>query len=198
MTNFMKYIIAAFLGFALIACESEPDQQPPPPDQQQAPQDPMGGEMQQQPPTDVDVSEEELQQFVEAASEAQEAQMGLQMEMVEAVEDEGLSVEVYNQIAQAVQMGQDRDEIDVTAEELDQYDLANEKIDEIEQRLEAQISDAVEDAGMSMERFQELNMAIQQDPALQQQVQQMMMGQQDMQQPPQDPQQQQPPQPDPQ
>lgn len=165
-----RYLFLLTFLFAFTACESDdaPPEQPPP-------QDPMQGQMQQQAPAlDIDVTSNEIDQFVEAAIKAQDAQMEAQQEMIDVVDEEGISVETYNQIAQAVQMGQPVEDIDVTAEQLEQYDRASELIEEIEETLRSNIEEVVENTGMDFERFQEINMAAQQDPALRQQIEEKM------------------------
>lgn len=79
--------------------------------------------MQQQPPTDIDVSDQQLEQFVEAQvaiieiqqdytvrlqevedpDRAHELQVQANEEMTEAVTDAGLDVESFNSIAMAIQ-----------------------------------------------------------------------------------------------
>ena len=145
----------------------------------------------QQPPEDaapqIDVSDEELQLFVDASMNAQTVQAASQQEMVAVVDEEGIDVNTYNEIMQAQQMGQDMDELDVSSDDLEKFEDAFEKIQVIEQEMEADLTQAIEEEGMEMERFEEINMAIQQDPELQQRVQQMIQEAQMQQQPPQQP-----------
>ncbi len=145
----------------------------------------------QQPPQDaapqIEVSDEELQVFVDASMNAQSVQAESQQEMVAIVDEEGIDVQTYNEIMQARQMGQSEEELDVSREDLENFESAYEKIEEVEQKMEQDLTEAIEEEGMEMERFQEINMAIQQDPELQQRVQQMIQQEQ-MQQQPQQPQ----------
>ncbi len=169
-----KYIIAVILAFALIACEDDSamDQTQ---QQQQQEQDPMGEQMQpefdQGQAEDIDISDEELERFVSAIVSAQELQMESQEEMMQIIEEEGISVDLYNQITQAQQMGQSEEEIGASAEDMENYNNALERIMEIEAELEPKMAEAIEDAGMDMERYQEINMAVQQSPELQQRIQ---------------------------
>lgn len=172
-----KFLAAILLSFALIACQSETSQemsgQAPPPTEDpvdgQTPEDPMA---QQQAASDV--SDEELEQFVNVSSVVQEIQMEAQTEMIEIVENEGLEVDTYNQIAQAMQMGQSEDEIDVSSEDMERFENASATIQEMEMELEAEMTSAIEDEGMDTERFMMINMALQQDPELQQRIQEHM------------------------
>lgn len=164
---FTGMIVAAFAFFAIPA-EAQFQQ----PQQQEAPE--------------IEVSDDELELFLEASFSAQEIQTESQQQMVEIVDDEGLDVETYNEIMRSEQTGESAD---VSSDDKEKFENASEQIREIEQDMEAEITEAIEEEGMEMSRFQEINMGIRQDPELQQRVQQMI---QEMQ--PQQPQQPQPPQ----
>ncbi len=126
----------------------------------------------------IDVSDDELQSFVDASMSAQAVQAESQQEMVAVVDEEGIDVQTYNDIMQAQQMGQSTEELDVSADDMEKFESAFEQIQEIEQEMEAELTGAIEGEGMDMDRFQEINMAVQQDPELQQRVQQMIQQEQ--------------------
>ena len=131
----------------------------------------------------IEVSDEELELFIDASMNAQTVQMESQQEMISIVDEEGIEVSTYNEIMQAQQMGQPLENIDVTASDIEKFESAHEQIQEVEVRMEREIAQAVEEEGMEMERFQEINVAIQQDPELQQRAQQMIQEIQMQQQP---------------
>ncbi|TVQ72804.1 MAG: DUF4168 domain-containing protein, partial [Balneolaceae bacterium] len=95
----------------------------------------------------------------------------------------GIEVSTYNEIMQAQQMGQPIEDLGVTESDIEKFESAQEQIQEVEARMERDLAQAVEEEGMEMERFQEINMAIQQDPELQQRAQQMIQEIQMQQQP---------------
>lgn len=168
-----KLLTAIVFAFAFMACQGDSSQD------QSMQQDPMQQEnpMQQEPTAQTEVSDEELETFLDVSSELQEIQMGSQQEMIAVVEDEGLTVEKYNAIAEAEQMGQPTDELeDVSSEDLEKYVQASTQIAEMEEELEPEFEQIIEENGMEMDRFQEINMALQQDPALQQRIQEMMQS----------------------
>lgn len=174
-----KLLTAIVFAFAFMACQGDNSQDQ---SMQQDPmqQDPMQQEnpMQQEEPTaQTEVSDEELETFLDVSSELQEIQMGSQQEMIAVVEDAGLSVEKYNTISEAEQMGQSTDELeDVSEEDLENYIEASTQIAEMEEELEPEFEQIITENGMDMDRFQEINMALQQDPALQQRIQEMMQS----------------------
>lgn len=131
----------------------------------------------------IEVSDEELELFIDASMNAQSVQMESQQEMISIVDEEGIEVSTYNEIMQAQQMGQPLEDLGVTESDIEKFESAHEQIQEVEVRMEREIAQAVEEEGMEMERFQEINMAIQQDPELQQRAQQMIQEIQMQQQP---------------
>lgn len=180
--NMIKYISIMVVALSFIACQNDSQQEQTTPDQSMQ-QDQM---QQQQPAAQIEVSDDELEQFVEISTELQGAQMESQQEMVAIVEDEDLSLEVYNQIAESRDMGQSDEDIDVSSEDIEKFERASEGISEIGMEIEAEMEERIEDSGMTRERFQEINLALQQDPELQSRAQVMMQQQQGMQQQPQD------------
>ncbi len=195
----LKYILSAVLAIALAACGGDET----PGEFGDQPEQPMGEEMpEQQAPmgegADADVSDEELQAFFDAAMIAQEIQAGYQQQMEGILEDEDIELETYSQIYQSLQMGQDPDEAGISSEDMDKFEVADEKIDELSQELEEEINEAIAAEGLEMDidRFQEIDMAIQQNPELQQRLQEMMMQEEGMPQPEPQPEGQQQPQPE--
>ncbi len=137
--------------------------------------------MQQDMP-DIEVSDQEMEQFVEVTFDAQRIQMSAQEEMVEMVEGAGLSVERFNQILTGMQQGQSQSDMGVEDEEMQRFDTVIEDLEVVQQQVEDNISQVIEDKGMEVDRFQEINMALQMDPELQQKYQeiaQRMEGEED-------------------
>lgn len=176
-----KYLSITILALSFIACQSGSDN--PQEEMQQSPQQQPSqqGQFQQQQAPDVDVSDEELDTFTDAIVAAQEVQMEFQQEMVAMIEEEGMDVETFNKIAQANEMGQSTDELDVSEEDMQNFENVSGKIQEAQTGVNEEVTAAVEDAGMEMARFQEINRAIQQDTALQQRIRERMMQMQSQQ-----------------
>ncbi len=147
--------------------------------------------MNQQPAEPIEVSDEELEEFVEVHMGVAEMQQQLQMQYPQVLEEEGIEIETFQEIMQAEEMGAGRDDVDASEEELEAYDAAMEVIMEMEEELQEDVEEHVEEEGMEYERYEEIMMGIQQDPELMEQAQQLM---QQMQGVPQNQQQQAPPQ----
>lgn len=150
-------IASLFLAGSYISAEAQ--QQAP---QQQAPQ--------QQPSVDVD--SDEIERFANAFESVQKVQDEARDNMMQAIEEEGLDVETYNQAFRMQEQGSESEmSEDLSAEEQEKFEQADASIDEIEQEAQTDIEQAITDANLEVERFEELWVAIQQDPELQQQVQ---------------------------
>ncbi|MEX0684867.1 MAG: DUF4168 domain-containing protein [Balneolales bacterium] len=170
----LKYIVVAGLLIAQVGCQNDnSNSEGSTPEQMQGEmQDQMSNQMSQNQDINTDVSDEELDEFVGAMNQAQGVQAEAQQEMLAVVEKEEIDVDTYNQIAQSVQMGQSKEDLDIEEEDMQKFEKASAEIDEIEKDMDGKMTLAIESEGMSMDRFQEINLAIQQDPDLQQRIQQ--------------------------
>ncbi|WMJ73122.1 DUF4168 domain-containing protein [Cytophagaceae bacterium ABcell3] len=115
----------------------------------------------------TDFSEEEIEQFVEATEKVMPIEMAAQEKMTEIVEEEGLTVERYNEIATMQQLGM---EGQISEEEEEAFEAATARVTEIQAEAEAEIRETLNDEGLSLEEFQEIISAYHQDPELRQRV----------------------------
>ncbi|MFW5658086.1 MAG: DUF4168 domain-containing protein [Bacteroidota bacterium] len=121
-----------------------------------------------------EISKKELKQFASAFKKVQVIDQKAQANMVTAVEEEGLEVQRYNEIQQAQQ---DPDqEVDATPEELNKYETASEELETIREQARQQMHEKIIDEGFSINRYQEIAVAIQNDPELQQKLQEYLQG----------------------
>lgn len=131
-------------------------------------------QMQQQQQVNPDVSDEELQKFVDAYQEIQVENQKIQQEMIAKIKEEGMDVQRFSQIQQAKQNPQQ--EASMTAEEKEALESLMPKLQTIQQESQAVMQEKIESAGLSMSRYQEIAQMIQQSPELQQKLQGMMEG----------------------
>ena len=148
--------------------------------------------MQQEPAEPVEVSDEELQEWVDVFVGVQEINQQIQMQLPPIIEEAGLSIEKFQEIMQAEEMGQAREDIDASESEMASYDEAMDEIMEIQEGAEEEMIEHIEGEGMELERYEQIMMALNQDPELAQRAEELLMEAQGMQQQP--PQQQAPPQ----
>jgi TolA-binding protein len=176
---FLKKSLSALVTVSLISCgfvyaqQQHPDQQR----HQQAPQqEHYQGEdrpPQQQQPAPVEVSESDLEQFVEAVGKVDEVQQENQQKMMSVIEKHEMTVDEFNQIMQA-QQAPGGEAPDVSQEQLEKFNQASGEIQQIQANMDTEVQQAIGEAGMDMEEYQNIYMAIQQDPELMQRVQEMM------------------------
>ncbi|MBN1755772.1 DUF4168 domain-containing protein [bacterium] len=127
------------------------------------------------PPTPAtDVSDEELKIFAELMEETQKIQYESQEEMQNAVTGTGMSIERYSNIMQQMQGQGQGESTEISDEEQIQLGEAQEALQKIQMDTQQKMIAAVEEGGMSTDRFQSILMAIRSDPSMQQRLQQLM------------------------
>lgn len=115
----------------------------------------------------VEVSDDEMKSFVEITMDAQKIQMDAQTEMIELVEEAGISVERFNQILTGMQNGQSQTDMGMDDDEMKRFDDVLDELEAVQVKVEGQIIEVIESKGMELDRFQEINFAIQMSPELQ-------------------------------
>jgi hypothetical protein len=142
-------------------------------DQQQA----MPGQLGQQ--GDIEVSDEEIQKFVEAAKQVQSISMGVRQDMNKAVQDEDMGAQRFNEIQRSQQTQQGN--ANATDAEMEQYQKIMEKIQNLQSSAQGDMEKAIKDAGLTVERYQSIAQAAQQDTTLMKQIQEEMQSSMQMQ-----------------
>lgn len=120
-------------------------------------------QMQQQPVTEV--SDDEMEQFALAFVEIQNIEQKVQPEMVQAVEEEGIEVQRFNEIMNAQQ--DPNQELNASEDELKKFAAANREIEEIQSRAQREMMGKISEAGLTVERYQEIMVAVRNNPELQ-------------------------------
>lgn len=128
----------------------------------------MGQGQQQMPdlPTSDDVSDEELTQFVQTIADIEPIQMEAQADIEEAVAEEELDFERFQQLMMAMQNPQMADQVEMSEEEEQKIENIQPKLTEIQMGAEEEIIAMIEDNGLDVERYQAIMMGAQQDQEL--------------------------------
>ena len=160
-----KIVIHPLLGFALLMIVSLP-----------ATLKAQDTVPQQQPSTEMraDFSDDELKSFVKANEKVMAIQMEGEQKMIKAIEDEGLSLDRFNQILE-----QQRDPqrgTETSQEELKSFNNAAQVILEENARIEKQMSSSIEEEGIDIETYKQIMVAYQQNRAIQSRVNKMVNG----------------------
>ena len=132
--------------------------------------------MQQQPPQSADYSDSELIVFINAAQKVMPLQQESQMKMIEEVEGQDLTVEEFNEILEAQSTGE---QVTATEEDLTAFNNAIEGIEEIQMEYQEIISGAIEEEGISLQKYEQIMTSYQTDPDLQMRLNQLMEEQQE-------------------
>lgn len=122
-----------------------------------------------------DISEDELGSFAAALEDVQEIRQDTAEETQQAVGDSPLEQQRFQELYQARQNGRQQGP-DETDAESRQFDELMGQIQQIQQGSRQQMVEAVEDEGLSVERFNQIAQSIQQNPELQQQFREMQSG----------------------
>lgn len=148
--------LAATLFFSINAMAQVPMQQ---------------GQQQQQ--VNTDFSDEELEGFVNVYVKASEIQQENEMVMMQAIEEEDLELERFNEILTSRQNQESVQDINATPEELAAFNKAAEKIMQVQQEAQTEINELIEEE-IGAEKYQQIAMAYQQSPEVQQKVNEML------------------------
>ncbi len=122
-----------------------------------------------QAPQDTEVSDKEIKTFASAFQQVQALDQKAQQDMVKAVQDEGLSVQRFNEMLQSEE--DPNQEANPTEEEKQQYENVNKQIAVIQQKTQQSMQKKIQDEGLSIQRYQEIAFAIQNSPELQEKFQ---------------------------
>lgn len=105
-----------------------------------------------------DFSDEEFKEFVKINLVLIPLQEKSQQEMVKAVEDNDLKIERFQELAQAQQAGT-LTEVSQDAKEMANFNMAGQKVMEMQQVLQDNIMQAIAESKLSEQKFQEMFMS---------------------------------------
>ena len=120
------------------------------------------------------VTDAELGKFAEAFQVVQMENQKAQQKMAKVISDNGMEVERFSAIQQA--SANPNQEVDATDKEMKAHDAIMAEIKKMQPAIEAKMEKAVADSGITIERYQAIGTALQQDKSLQQRFQKMMMA----------------------
>lgn len=120
------------------------------------------------------ITDDELQKFADAYQQVRLINQSSQQKMMEAISDEDLTVKRFNLINQSEQ--NPNKEVEATDEEFENYQAAMEAVESIQQNVQAQLQTKIQEAGITLERFQQIANQMKNDKALQQRLASLMQG----------------------
>lgn len=134
----------------------------------------QGQQMQQMQNAQADsVSDQELEKFVETAQDLRSIQQDVQTEVQQMVKEEEMSFQRFQQIMMSKQNPQMAQKVQVTDEEEAVIKEMQPKLQQIQQQANQKQIAAIQDNGLTPQRFQQIAQAVQSDPQVMQRFQQM-------------------------
>ncbi|WP_236979027.1 DUF4168 domain-containing protein [Membranihabitans maritimus] len=127
---------------------------------------------QQQPVTEV--TDQDIDKFVNAMKTVEKVNQEAQPKMVKAIEGAGMDPQSFMQISQTQQQGK---KPDLGEEEMKKFKEAQQEVQKVQLEANKKIEAEIAEHDLSVQRFNEIYLALQQDPELQKKVQQKMGGQ---------------------
>ncbi|PTX42435.1 uncharacterized protein DUF4168 [Christiangramia gaetbulicola] len=120
----------------------------------------------------IEVSDAELEKFADVFQKMRMMNQQVQQEMMAVVTNEDLELQRFNEIHQA-EMDPNKD-IETTSEEDKKYKAVVAEIEVIQPKYQKQMQEVITESDLSMERYQQLAMALRSDVELQQRLQEIL------------------------
>ncbi|MCP9201016.1 DUF4168 domain-containing protein [Gramella sp. GC03-9] len=120
----------------------------------------------------IEVSDSELSEFAQVFQQIRMVNQEAQQEMIAVVQEEEFELKRFNEIHQAKMNPQQ--EIETTEAEDKKYKVVVDELQTIQPKYQEKIETVISDSDLSMERYQQLAMALRSDQSLQQRLQEMM------------------------
>lgn len=129
---------------------------------------------QQQQQPQVEVTDAELNKFAKAFQGIRVIGQQSQQEMVKVVQGEGMKVERFSKIHEATL--NPKMEVEATEEEKAQHKKIISKLEMMQGSMQEQMEKTITEAGLSLERYEQIAMGLQSDLELQQRLQAILQG----------------------
>lgn len=122
----------------------------------------------------IDVSDAELTRFAQVFQQMRMINQTAQKEMMQVVQEENFELKRFNEIHQAKINPQK--EVETTKEEDKKYELVVAELQTIQPKFQKKMQQVITESELSMERYQQLAMALRTDTQLQQRLQKIMQS----------------------
>ena len=136
-----------------------------------AQQVPMRPQQQQQ--TQTDISDTQLEKFVAASQDLGAIQQSMQQEMMATVQEEGLDMKKFQEMAAQKQNPNKETTMEISAEDEQAFQNAMKEVQSMQMEMQKEMQATVNENGLNVQEFQEIQQAYRQDPELQAKVNEM-------------------------
>lgn len=151
-------LTALFVMGGIVGAQQQQQQQQQQPQQQQP--------MQQQ----KNYSDEDIDLFANSLVKAMPIQQETEQKMIKEIENEGMELDKFNQIARQMQQGGQPE--GVSEDEMQTFQDISEKIQGIQMEAQKEVNDIISEEGMTPAKYQEMIGAYSSNPELKQKVDQ--------------------------
>lgn len=131
---------------------------------------------QQQQQQQKEYSAEEIDLFAEAVVEVLPIQQKAEQKMVEEIEDQGMDLDKFNQIARQMQQGTEPEGVE--DEDMQTFQSISEEIQSVQMESQQEINKVITETGISPAMYQEMIAAYSSNPQIKQKVDQKLAEQQ--------------------
>lgn len=175
----IAFITSLFFASALLfsACQSASESEDAAQDEAEMEQSDEANQQQQQTMqqpqqgAQMELSDDDIKEFAAIDAELRVVQEGAREDMMASIEDNGLSLELYQQYSQLQQQGS-TDQL--TESDLEAMANINEKMMEIQTTMQTKMEEVITAQGMTMDKYQQMAMTINQNPEYQQKMMELM------------------------
>jgi hypothetical protein len=126
----------------------------------------MGQQQMPDVPTSEDVSEEELNKFVDTITQLEPIQVQFQSDVQSLVQEYDISMERLQQLMMAMQNPQMAQQVEMTDQEREQIQEIQPKVSELQMEVQEEMAQKIQENGMNMQRYQAIMLGAQQDQEL--------------------------------
>ncbi len=131
------------------------------------------------PKVNEDFTDDEYEKFVKINTEIIPVQQEVQGKMMKAIQEEGLEIQRFQELARAQQTG-DIKNASSDPEELSNFNKAGQRVMEMQKEIQTQVQEVIKNNELSLQKFQEISLAYNQSEKVKKKIDELMkkeMGQ---------------------
>lgn len=131
-------------------------------------------QMQPQQAVPQDYTDEQLELFAHAVQEVMQIQEEGQMEMMQAIEDNDMSIDRFNELLTESQQAGPQG-VEASEEELAAFNQSINQVQALQMQMNENMMQAIADAGLDVQMYQNIMQAYEQNPELKAKIDQIFM-----------------------
>lgn len=121
---------------------------------------------------DMIITDRMIDQFATVTDELNTIQKDAQLEMIDAIDFQGLTVEEFNQMVNMDKYPKGEETKAVSRKDKIAFDNAKKQVDQIRSEMEQRMDDAIMNAGLNLDEYQAVRRAYNEDPGMRKRIEQ--------------------------